>query len=136
MKADDGLWEAERLILVMRYATPFATDEDVVDYFDHVVGSVWFRNRWPRIAAKPPEVKFSNHQHAWANWTENRIYFPTWSRNDVHVLHELSHFCGRDTKENHGPRFRAAYLQLVTRWIGADAGRCLRHGLIAVGLDP
>jgi len=132
VQPDDFLYEAERVVHVCRYPCRLSTEGEARDLLDSVVGSRWFQNRWPKVAKRPPALFASNHASAWADFDKNRIYLPAWASNDFTLLHELAHFCA-GLKDNHGPIFVDAHLQLVSRFMGKDAASCFRHALRAVG---
>lgn len=130
--SDDDLYEAERVVFVQQYPTRIS-GEAAQEYFDHVVSTRWFRNRWPAVLRRKIKVKTSWHAHGLADITNNIIYLPPWTHNDFSLLHEIAHFCSvRERREHHGERFVDAHLQLVRRFMGADAAHCYRHALIAV----
>lgn len=130
MQPDDFLYEAERAIHMMRYPTRLT---DPQGYYDYVVGTKFFQNRWHPVLRRKVSVKRSNHAAAWADMTNNVIYLPPWACSDFTLLHEISHFCV--PREEHGINFRAAEVELVKRFMGAEVGRSLHYAMLAFGLE-
>lgn len=135
MKPEDGLWEAERMIAIMRYSRGFGSNEDLLDFYDAMVTSRHFCNRWPNIAKNPPKIEFREAKTAFAVKSERRIVMPPWYRNDLYTIHELSHFLQGRERMMHGPVFVGAELSLIERWIGKEAATCFRQMLRIVKVD-
>ena len=136
MNPDDTLYEAERSVSMMRYPTRFPDGESAAAFFEKVIGTQWFANRWPAVIKRNLVVKQSNHQNAYADFGNNTIYLPPWSLTDFTLLHEVAHFCAaRERKEMHGPMFRAAHHALIGRFMSTEAARCYRYACLAHNLE-
>lgn len=136
MTPDDTLYEAERAVHLMRFPVRFGDGEAAAVYYERVIGTRWFANRWPAVIRRKIVVKQSKHQHAWADSTNNVIYLPPWSLTDYTLLHEIAHFCAaRERKQMHGPIFRAAHHALIGRFMSPEAARCYRNACLAYGLE-
>jgi putative metallohydrolase (TIGR04338 family) len=63
-----------------------------------------------------------------AHYQFGEIAIPTggsrWALREIVVLHELSHHLARG--DGHGPRFVAAFIDLLTRMMGPEAGLAMR----------
>ena len=132
MQPDDRLYNAEGAVHMMKYPTRL---DDPQEYFDHVVSTKFFQNRWMPVLRRRVTVKTSNHSSAWSNLGDNIIYLPPWAMTDFTLLHEIAHMCAPRPLD-HGPKFIAAELALVSRFMGQEAGNCLRHAVAAYGLEP
>lgn len=136
MTPDDMLYEVERAVYLMRYPTRFPDGESAAAYFERVISTRWFINRWPAVIRRNVVVKASRHAHAYADFTNNVIYLPPWSQTDFTLLHEIAHFCSaRERKQMHGLMFRQAHHALIDRFMSPEAARCYRHACLAYGLE-
>ena len=99
------------------------TIQETVAYVDRVVSSSWWRQR---SGVNVVEVKDGRGRRSAVAW-HNVIAIPRWARNERTVLHELAHVLAYDADPPHGPQYAAAYLALVDRFMGPEAGRALRE---------
>lgn len=127
---DERIYEAERSLHMMGFATRMS---DPQAFLDHAVSTVWFRNRWKRHKLQTVEVKASTLIGAWTDFDRNTIYLPPWAFNSLTLLHELAHLVVG--KHDHGPKFAAAHLALVRRFMGDEAGRRYRYALLTYGVE-
>lgn len=119
----------------MRYPTRFSDGGAAAAYFDRVVTTRWFANRWPAVIRRRITVKESNHANAWADQTNNVIFLPPWSLTDYTLLHEVAHFCSaRQRSQIHGTLFRECHHALIERFMGVEVAQCYRHSCLAYGL--
>lgn len=133
MTPDDYFYEAERVLHVMQYPELIA---DPQGYYDYITGTIFFGNRWPAVVKKNVVVKVGGYRspHAYADLTNHKIFLPSWATNSLTILHEISHLCTPRCCD-HGPAFRRAEIDLVTHFIGREAGQALRHSCLAFGLE-
>ncbi len=61
------------------------------------------------------------------------IKMPKWSRTKLIILHEVAHAITTEPP-GHGRQFARIYLDLVTRFLGVDAGRQLKVAYVAGGV--
>lgn len=105
---------------------------DAQSFVDHVTGTAWFQRRWPKV--RSVEVRMSRDKR-WATADGRVIRLPSWALGELTILHELAHCCVGEVKGDwHSERFARAEVDLVRRFMGPDAARCLRHALIALEL--
>lgn len=50
----------------------------------------------------------------------------SWAMRELVVLHEVAHHLSRNADQSHGPKFVAAYLDLLERFMGDEAAFLLR----------
>jgi putative metallohydrolase (TIGR04338 family) len=131
MRPDDFLYDAERSLHMRRMPTYI---DDPQAYYDYVVSTRWFDNRWPAVKRRNVKVKKSNHACAWGDVTNNLIYLPPWATCDFVLLHEIAHFA-ECRPLDHGEKFRRAELDLVARFMGPEAGKCLHYAMLAYDLE-
>ena len=81
---------------------------------------VWFDKYGQH--SMPPEVKDGRGRRN-AGGNRMMITMPLWSRNKAIVLHELAHSM---TNDRHGPKFVAAYVTMLVKWLGFDRESLLR----------
>ena len=134
MLEDDYLYEAERALFT-RYFHTYLDDPE--EYHAHVMGTQFVAWRYPKLLRREPTIKIVDysHKYAKAHCQDRIIELPHWAKTDVTYLHELSHIAAPWEKNDHGPRFRRTYLDFVRRFKGADAASCLKHSILAYGLE-
>jgi len=128
VKDSDVVYEAERCIQIQQIPVRVENPQELLD---HIWGTRWFQARWPQQARRPICIKLSNHQCGWSEYATRTIWLPPWTRADLTILHEIAHFCSQGDKGQggHGALFQAAHLELVGRFMGADAQRRYRCAL-------
>jgi hypothetical protein len=98
-------------------------------FVDGVLARSWARRLWP---GKRVTVDDSGGKGG-ACATSSRIEVSTYYRNHIVLLHELAH-CLTPADVGHGRDWARVYLMLVTRVMGADAGRELRAQFLEWGV--
>lgn len=100
---------------------------DIQSYVDRLVGSAWFRRRWPRVGKVEVRPGYGARR---ALATFNIIKLPLWSRSQAVILHELAHVCVNYTDgfeyPAHGREFCSTFLALVRHELGDEAWRSLK----------
>lgn len=132
VQPDDDLYEAERVVHIRRFPSRFADGKAAQAYLEHVIGTRWFQDRWPKVAKRPPRVVESRHAHAWAEPAKRIIYLPAWALSDFVLLHELAHMCS--PKLDHDEPFRSTHHLLIRHFMGVEAAKCYRHACRAFAL--
>ncbi len=108
----------------------FETVAEMQAFVDDVLGSAWFRRRWPQVARRGIEVRDGRGRGracAQVIWGTLVIKMPVWSRSRAIVLHEISHHCADEVHgitdvAAHGWQFAATLLELVAHEMGAMWG--------------
>lgn len=139
MSKDNLVYQAEKAVDICGYSSQFVNEDAAFEFLEYILNSEWFYSRFPKIAKIGVIVKETKHSYAWSLNDERPyvIYLPRWSLTDFGIIHELAHICfpyayGDDT---HPSEWREIEVELVTRFIGKEAGRCLKYSMRAYGLE-
>ena len=121
---------------------------DIRDWVNKIVDSRWFQFRWPveciRVtdgrrrssacgSAQPDRIFVRADRSARYFGWKGTIKLPKWARYQMVVLHEIAHvvtdqeYKRSDGIAAHGPEFCSNLLQLVRRWMGAEAHATLKE---------
>jgi len=128
------IYDVEWVLMIRQYPTPFCDIEGAQSYYDEIISTRWFRNRWPAVVRRGIEVKATKGLFALSDMKTNRISLPYWAMSDMTLLHEVAHFCSARERAEHGQMFLEAYHDLVGRFLGKEAAYCYRHACLAFGL--
>jgi len=109
------------------------TVQEMQAFCDAITRSRWWRNRWPHISHI--EVRDGRGRRSATGYQAGGlikrngvIKMPSWSRNELTVLHEISHVVSISWGEpDHGRLFARNYLALVTRFLSKQHGTQLRR---------
>jgi putative metallohydrolase (TIGR04338 family) len=120
------MYKAERLAAGVDFSiVRYPTMADVAGFLADVIETPWFRHRWPQWSVNNIELR-DGRGTRWARGGSGRLILPYWARTRWVILHELSHVvAGSNAK--HGWLFCAVFLELITMYLGEDAGRRLRN---------
>ena len=135
------LYHSERVLDIRGYSTRFVDEESAFQYLDYIVNTVWFHNRYWEVAEWGLFIKETKQSQAygWFNGTHQQIMLPRWALTDFGLLHELAHICEpcdeEDDRIEHHLEWRRCELALIGRFIGKEAAYCLKHAMLAYGLE-
>lgn len=109
------------------------TVKEIQDFCDYITNSRWWRNRWRHIGHI--EVRdgrgrrtATGYQVGGLLMRNGVIKMPSWSRDELTVLHEISHVVSHSWGESaHGRLFARNYLALVSRFLSKQHGTQLRR---------
>jgi len=111
-------------------------------FVDRVVGSRWFRKRFPLsaelgVVVKPLEANANVVRPGWSweNLSEKRtsrepdslfpiLLLPAWAMDELTILHALAH---EIASARHDREFARAFLNLTTHFLGSENGKILRE---------
>jgi len=119
---------------IARYDVEFRTLAEARAYAYEVVGSRWWRARWPHVAQVYVTGSRLSYAHA-ERWPgcpagyDGAIYLPRGLRSRMTVLHELAHLVQPYGSPDHGRAYRRTLIALVRRWLGREPARKLRDAL-------
>ena len=102
-------------------------------YVDKVVNSRWWTRRYPHcrnviVSPKRGGTAYGMPPQTWARPVTGEILLPPWAMNERVIIHELSHCAAPMTIAWHGREYCAIFLEMITRWMGKEAGTELRNG--------
>ena len=97
-----------------------------------VITSDWFLARFQSVAVHVRDGQHDTLASATSFYSSAFISLPVWAYRRGVVLHELAHALSDD---GHGPRFVRIYIDLVDRWMGAEAADLLREGCAQRGVE-
>lgn len=115
----------------------FGDLESVKRYIAWIYQTDWMKTNFPD--SKPPKVElYRGHAKAeYVSWTQT-IRMPAekregrWSMREMVVLHELAHHLADG--RGHGSAFTQAEVELVTEYVGIEAGFLLRSMYLMAGV--
>lgn len=94
----------------------YKTLKDVKVFTDYILSTSWFRRRYK---IKTINSYYTRKKVAYG-WLENEttieMELPQWARNQLTILHEISH--GINLPTGHGVDFIEIYLTLIRRFLG------------------
>jgi len=104
------------------------TLEEIKDYCQKLIGSAWFKKKWPQVK----DVYIGDgrsRRSACASLQGNtaNIKLPKNTRAKLVVLHELSHACDISNAAWHGRPFCRIYLELIKHEIGDEAWSLMKE---------
>lgn len=100
--------------------------EDLTQYVDELVKKDWFRFFWPKT--KTILVKDGRGRGRGIGWnfgSRGEIAMPVWTRNELYLLHEISHAITPNIESNHGEHFTANTIRLAWNMIGPEVANNL-----------
>jgi len=112
---------------------PFDDLDEIADYLSRLLGTVWWKRRFPRVAWV--EVTKPAGTRAYAYTQGRTICLPRWAWHEAYVLHELAHVVAPEEGDHHGPAWRNIYLSLVQYKIGRWQADELRRWYAKFGLE-
>lgn len=92
----------------------FKTVSVIDDYVKGIIGSHWFKNRWPNI--EMVQIKDGRGRYsacAGRNYLGHFIKLPRWSRYERLILHELAHVVTPENYAWHGRGFVKNFIALL-----------------------
>lgn len=131
MDVHDPSYMAEKAALGC--GTPFADLDEVVDYLSQILGTAWWRRRFPRVAWV--EVATAPNRRRYAYNHGRTIVLPGWAMHEAYVLHELAHVVAPDEEDHHGAAWRGIYTWLVATCMGQPQADELLRWYSHFGLD-
>lgn len=123
--------------------------EQTIDFLRHVIGTRWFRARWPHFGTTVVEVDHADRRFmvtgigvefrrgggGEAFTVRKTIAFGATGTNLSRALavHELAHLVS-PSRARHGRYFCKVYLLLVERFLGVEEYRALRKEFVRAGI--
>jgi putative metallohydrolase (TIGR04338 family) len=109
----------------------YADLKDVKAYVDKLVGSAWFKRRWPNVRSVEVNDGRGRQSAGGEGGWRRQITLPRHMRRQEIVLHELAHVLtdaefGRKNAAPHGREFARTLLTLVRHEMGDEAWRALK----------
>lgn len=92
-----------------------------------IIGSAWWQRRYGTGAIKLMPGRGSRRAHAKGKVIDGKLTFPTFSRNQRTIIHELIHLTVPRPHAPHGRLYASRYLEAVSWRLGQEAGEALRE---------
>lgn len=120
-----GVWQSKAALRLLDNglkvkSTGNVSIEACQAYVDWVTARAWFQRRWGQR-----HILVQHKVYGSATGGEGRMALPPWSRNEVVILHEITHSLVPSSAASHGPEFAATFLFLVDRVLGSEAKAAL-----------
>jgi putative metallohydrolase (TIGR04338 family) len=121
------VYAAERRALASIRPRSFSSMEEMTRYVDEVTSSDWVRTRFGKV-----DILVDRERRPWHDRTgayastavfRLKVTFVKRKTTDMVALHEVAHCL--TPRDGHGPLFARAFLDLVTQFMGAEAGAAL-----------
>jgi len=134
------VYRAEDTVTVPEALERLETVEEMQAWVDKIVRTRWWRVYKLPSASKAKHragrlisygkitVKDGRARRSASGW-RGSIKMPKWSRTKLIVLHEVAHAIQTESP-SHGRQYARIYLDLVTRFIGPEAGRQLKAAYV------
>lgn len=113
----------------------FNTDEDIQMYINSLLKRRWTKNRFNCDPISVITASKSLTSHAYSFTEIREVVFPLHYRDELVVLHEISHCFQPWDSCAHGVEFSAIFLQLTTKILGKEFGKEFKQCFIDNGVQ-